>query len=192
MTNNLCATCGKGEIEFQKVKDFETKIRGIPFTVPEAEIGICNKCGARLFSPQEIRRWQRLYDLEEERTGRLLSWDEIQDTRKGLALSIYSFARLIGTTRQSVYNWEREDRKAPQLRIVDLLLKLVRESASSGSVDVLHFLSEETGVEVSSKRSPERDAPRRRTARRWRQPVEYDRRFKCNSAPTALPSLRSF
>src|SRR5690348_1247923 len=116
MTENRCANCGKGKIEFQNVKDFETKVRGIPFTVPEATIGICNSCGARLFSPEEIKRWQRLFDAEQLDTGKLLSPVQIESIRQGLGLPITLFAQLLGTTRQSVYNWERKDRKSVQLR----------------------------------------------------------------------------
>src|SRR5260370_33065029 len=101
MTNNRCANCGKGEIRFQQVKDFDTKVRGAAFTVPEATVGICDSCGAKFFSPLEIRRWQQLFEAEQIRTGRLLSAEEIESIRKALRLPINSFARLLGTTRQS-------------------------------------------------------------------------------------------
>src|SRR5229473_6142192 len=93
MTENRCANCGKGIIEFQRVKDFETKVRGIPFTVPEATIGICNSCGARLFSPEEIKRWQYLFDAGQLDTGKLLSAGEIASIRQLLDLPINLFAR---------------------------------------------------------------------------------------------------
>ncbi len=197
MTNNRCVNCGRGEIEFQNVKDFETKIRGVPFKVPEATVGVCNSCGARLFSPQEIRRWQQLFDAQQLRTGRLLSAEEIGNIRQGLGLPISLFAQLLGTTRQSVYNWERKDRKSPQLRLVDLLLRLIRESTASGTVDVLQFLSEQSEVELTlpnrARRcnSPRR-SPRRDPRRRWCEPSEYDRAFGSNDAAIALPSLRNF
>lgn len=197
MTNNRCANCGKGGIEFQNVTDFETKVRGVPFTIREAKIGICNSCGARLFSPQEIRRWQQLYDAQQLLTGRLLSAEEIGSIRRGLGLPISLFAQLLGTTRQSVYNWERKDRKSPQLRLVDLLLKVVRESAANRTVDVLQFLSEQTGVELRpSNHTPgcisSRRLMRRHLRLRWRDPGEYDRLLGSQGVPIALPSLRNF
>jgi putative zinc finger/helix-turn-helix YgiT family protein len=197
MSNNRCANCGKGKIQFQNVKDFETKVRGVPFTVPEATVGICNSCGAKLFSPQEIRRWHQLFDAQQLRTGRLLSAEEIGSIRQGLGLPINLFAQLLGTTRQSVYNWERKDRKSPQMRLVDLLLKLVRESGATGTVDVLQFLSEQTGVELNGLNHtptsiPSRRLIRRDPRRRWRNPCEYDRVFGSHGIPIALPSLRNF
>jgi len=197
MTKNRCANCGKGEIKFQNVKDFETQVRGVPFTVPEATIGICNACDARFFSPQEITRWQQLFDAQQVRSGRLLSAEEIASIRLGLGMSINSFAQLLGTTRQSVYNWERKDRKSPQLRLVDLLLRLIRESSASGTVEVLQFLSEQSGLDVIVPRQS-RDCvisrrPRRRgSRRRWHEPGDYDRVFASSGQPIPLPSLRSY
>ena len=196
MINNRCVNCGKGEIQFQSVKDFETKVRGVPFTVPEATVGTCNSCGAKLFSPQEIRRWQQLFDAQQVSTGRLLSAEEIGSIRQGLGLPINLFAQLLGTTRQSVYNWERKDRKSPQMRLVDLLLRLARESAANGNVDVLQFLSEQSGIESTLRDRSGRCISLRRLARRdsrrrWRHPAEYDQVFDSNGAAIALPSLRS-
>jgi putative zinc finger/helix-turn-helix YgiT family protein len=198
MTENHCANCGKGKIEFQSVKDFETKVRGVPFTVPEASVGICNSCGAKFYSPNEIRRWQQLFDAQQVAAGRLLSAEEISSIRQGLGLSVSSFALLLGTTRQSVYNWERRDRKSPQLGLVDLLLRLVRESAANGNVEVLHFLSEQSGVEITTATRSDRCTPpwrsRRRDSsrRRWCDPAQYDQAVGSTGPAKALPSLRSF
>lgn len=197
MTENHCANCGKGKIEFQNVKDFETKVRGVPFTVPEASVGICNSCGAKFYSPNEIRRWQQLFDAQQLAVGRLLTAEEIASIRQGLGLSVSAFALLLGTTRQSVYNWERKDRKSPQLRLVDLLLRLVSESVANGMVDVPEFLSEQSGVELTPRSDSPRDVSTRRPARReprrrWREPGEYDRVFGSHGVVIALPSLRKF
>lgn len=66
------------------------------------------------------------------------------------------FARLIGCTRQSIYNWEKVDRASPPSRMADLLMKLVRQSLHSEMVDVLTFLLEEAkkwGVVIEVRRS---------------------------------------
>lgn len=197
MTKNRCANCGKGEVRFQQVKDFDTKVRGAAFTVPEATVGICDFCSAKFFSPQEIRRWQQLFEAEQTRTGRLLSAEEIESIRKALCLPINSFAQLLGTTRQSVYNWERKDRKGPQLRLVDLLLRLVRESMASGTVNVLQFLGMQSGVELTIPNQPPEcvslhRSGRKALRRRWHEPGEYDRTFATSGRPIPLPSLRSY
>ncbi len=197
MIENKCASCGKGDIEFQTVNDFETKVRGVPFVVPEATVGICNSCGARFFSPKEITRWQLLFEAGQLDTRSLLSAEEIENIRQGLGLPINLFARLLRTTRQSVYNWERKDRKSPQLGLVDLLLRLVRESAANGPVDVLHFLSEQSGVELTTtNRSQQynslRRGRRRNSRRKWRDRAEYDRAIGSSGPAVPLPSLGSF
>jgi putative zinc finger/helix-turn-helix YgiT family protein len=197
MAKNRCASCGKGEIQFQNIKDFKTNVRGVPFTLPEARVGVCSSCGARFYSPTEIRRWQQLVDAQQVSTGRLLGPEEIEDIRQALGLSINSFAALLGSTRQSVYNWERKDRKGPQLRLVDLLLRLIRESTTNGTVNVLQFLSEQSGLRlVLTERSHQclsaRRSRRRDSRRRWRDPSEYDRAVGSSGPAVALPSLRSY
>lgn len=197
MSENHCANCGKGIIEFHNVKDFKTRVRGASFTVPEASVGICNSCGAKFYSPDEIRRWRQLFDAEQLAGGKLLRAEEVASIRQGLGLSVSSFASLLGTTRQSVYNWERNDRKSPQLRLVDLLLRLVSESVANGMVDVLEFLSEQTGVELEcasgARRCPPVFRPRRRDSRRrWCDPAQFDQAFGTAGPAKALPSLRSY
>jgi len=53
------------------------------------------------------------------------------------------FARLIGSTQQSVSMWEKKSRTTPPIRTADLLMKLVRQSLTSEPVDVLPFLLDE-------------------------------------------------
>ena len=165
MNKNRCAKCGKGEIEFHKVKDFETMVRGVSFTVPEAVIGRCKSCGEKIFDPNEIRRWQQLYETDLLTRGKLLSAAEINKIREALELQINQFARLLGTTRQSVYNWERENRKSPQLRLADLLLRLIDESMKIGAVDVVEFLREQAGMNQRVQRVDRHS----RTRHPWRR-----------------------
>jgi len=195
MNKNRCAKCGKGEIEFHKVKDFETMVRGVSFTVPEATIGRCKSCGEKIFDPNEIRRWQQLYETDLLMRGKLLSADEINKIREALGLQINQFARLLGTTRQSVYNWERENRKSPQLRLADLLLRLIHESMKIGAVDVVEFLREQAGmnqvVQKVSGRSRTRHPWRRRiVSLSRRESWEYDQIFETSDAPNKLPRLQ--
>ena len=65
------------------------------------------------------------------------------------------FARLIGTTRQSLSMWEKAERPSPPLRTVDLLMKLVQQSLSPQPVDILPFLVEEArkwGIVIQVRR----------------------------------------
>ena len=194
MLNSICEECGKGTVQPLKIKNFSTKVRGLPFVVPEAVVRVCDACGARVFDPKEIRRWIRLYDQMAEQRGGIFSANEIRQIRAQLQLSIGSFANLLGCTRQSVYNWEREDRRSPQLRIADLLLRLIRESMAHGPVEVVPFLQEQAramGVEISTKASK----PKGKYLKNWGTALElppcseFDQLFGIHEEPVDLPQL---
>jgi putative zinc finger/helix-turn-helix YgiT family protein len=195
MSKNHCAKCGKGEIEIRKVDNFETMIRGNHFTVPEAKIGVCKSCGAKVFDPIEIRRWQKLYETDLVHKGHFLAASDIRNIRQALGLQISQFALLLGTTRQSVYNWERDNRNSPQMKLVDLLLRLIRKSMEEGVVDVVQYLREQAGLdghvhEDCTSRPPGRlqRAGLRRIG--LRESCEYERAVGFQGAPIELPRLR--
>ena len=54
-----CPECGQGTIEPTRFQNYKTTIRGYPFTVPEAWIGVCDTCGVRTFNAQETVLVQR-------------------------------------------------------------------------------------------------------------------------------------
>jgi len=141
--NYICEECGEGTVEAKTFKDYQTKIDGYSFVVPEAIIGICNKCGAEHFSAEEHQHWKELYYQELEQDGKVLSAEEIVALRRKLGLSQQQFASLLGCAWKSVYNWEKQDRNRPQSRMADLLLRLLENSLLFGNVDVLSFLHSE-------------------------------------------------
>ncbi len=133
-----CQECGRGTVNERFIPEYHTKIKGYPFVVRGARIGMCNECGAEHFAAQETECWERTF--EEEHGRHFLAPEEIQELQRSLGLTMEQFAFLIGCTRQSLYNWKRPDRNRPQSRMANLLMKLVRESRESGKVDVLRFL----------------------------------------------------
>ncbi len=133
-----CQECGRGIVQDRIIPEYTTKIKGYPYVVADAIVGVCNTCNAEHFSVQETERWEQMF--EEEHDRHLLSPEEIQEIRKSLSLTMEQFAFLLGCTRQSLYNWERADRSSPQSRMADLLMKLVRESSERAEVHVLRFL----------------------------------------------------
>jgi len=193
MFDFLCEDCGKGTIRSRTIQNFATKIRGNPFVVPAAVVGVCDNCGAQVFDPVEVRRWEDLFTAGLERKGDLLTSKQIRSVREDLGLSIADFAKLVGATRQSVYNWEREDRKAPQIRLVDLLIRLICESRASGKVDILVFLQEQAkavGGSVTIK-------PASSLSTEWPDRTfelapanRFDQLYQTGEPPTALPALR--
>jgi len=138
-----CTECGIGTVRTTRVQNYKTKIKGYPFVVDEAVIGICDNCKAKHFASSETKRWEELFYQSLEQRQAFLSPIEITELRKGLDLSMEDFARLIGCTRQSIYNWEKAARTFPPSRMADLVMKLVRGSLSYGKMDVLAFLLEE-------------------------------------------------
>lgn len=151
-----CPECESGTVRTTLVHNYKTKIKGYPFVVDEAVIGVCDQCQAESFAPEETRRWEELFSRSLEARQAFLSPEEITELRKALGLSMEDFARLIGSTRQSISMWERTNRTSPPIRTADLLMKLVRQSLQSGPVDVLTFLLEEAkkwGVIIEVRRS---------------------------------------
>jgi putative zinc finger/helix-turn-helix YgiT family protein len=138
-----CPECGRGVVETTKIRNYKTKIKGYPFIVDEALMGICTHCKTENFAPEETERWERLFyqTLEERRA--FLSAEEITQLRTALGLSMEDFARLIGATRQSLSTWEKTHRGSPPSRTADLLMKLVKASVHTGTVDVTTVLLEE-------------------------------------------------
>lgn len=138
-----CPECGLGTVLTTPVLNYKTRIKGYPFIVDEAFIGVCNQCRAESFAPEETKRWEGLFYRSLEARRAFLSPEEIRDLRTALGVSMEDFARLIGCTRQSISAWEKQDRSSPPSRMADLLMKLVRQSLQAGSVDVIGFLLEQ-------------------------------------------------
>src|SRR5229473_4032939 len=135
-----CDKCGHGVVKANKVPKYETKIDGIPFSVENALIGVCDQCGAKYFNARETKRWRDLFFQQQLQKKCILTASGISELRGRMGLTIAEFARLIGSSRQALYLWESPDREAPQSRTADLLIQLVRESFIYGSVDAIEFL----------------------------------------------------
>src|SRR5437660_1207961 len=152
-----CQECGQGTVLEKIFPEYKTKVKGYPFTAENARIGVCDRCGAEHFDPNETLRWRAL--LEDKQSESYMQPAEIRELHKHLGLSMEQFAILLGSTRQSLYNWERSDRTSPQSRMADLFMRLIRESHLVGQIDVLNFLkteAEKLGFRftISSKAKP--------------------------------------
>jgi putative zinc finger/helix-turn-helix YgiT family protein len=140
-----------------RVFNYKTKIKGYPFTVDEALIGVCDRCGTESFAPEETKRSEELFYRSLEDRHAFLAPQEITELRVALGLSMEDLARLIGCTRQSISAWEKPARTSLPSRMADLLMKLVRKSHQTGSVDVLPFLLDEArkwGIVIELRQSP--------------------------------------
>lgn len=151
-----CPECGKGTIQPMRFQNYKTTIRGYPFVVPEAWLGVCDACGTRLFNAKETERWTALFEQALSERGAYLSAQEISQLRKSLGLSKKDFAHLIGATGRSLYTWESAHRATPPSRSADLLMKLVRASLHRGKIDVIDLLlveGKKWGLEVEVQRT---------------------------------------
>jgi putative zinc finger/helix-turn-helix YgiT family protein len=156
-----CPECGRGTVRSTSILNYKTKIKGYPFVVDEALIGVCDQCGSESFAPEETKRWEELFYRSLEARHAFLSPQEMMELRTSLGLSMEDFARLTGCTRQSISAWEKPDRSAPPSRMADLLMKLLRESLRVGAIDVLPFLLSEAqkwGMVIELRRPPMRSA----------------------------------
>lgn len=145
-----CQECGQGTVRDRVFHDFPTKLKGYPLTVDEAHIGVCDRCGAQHFDPNETARWRTL--LAEKQAESYLQPVDIRKLQSLLGLTREQFAILLGCTRQSLYNWGRPDRTAAQSRMADLFMRLIRESYAAGEINVLTFLiaeAEKLGFSLS-------------------------------------------
>ena len=135
-----CPECGQGTVRDTRVPTYSTMIRGCPFVVRDALIGVCDSCGSKHFIDTETKKWAEAF--ERSQSSLYLSPSEIRGVRKALALTTDQFSFLIGCSRQSLYNWESETRSAPPSRTVDLIVRMLKKRLD-GPIDVLQFVEEE-------------------------------------------------
>jgi len=136
-----CQECHKGVVRAQQRADIPFKVDGIPFNVPEGTVGVCDNCGAEVLSAKECKRWRALFEQMQQQSDRLLCPEDIMGLKAQLGYTTTQLAGLIGATRQSVTQWMNASRVAPQSRMADVLLRLVRECLATDSVEVLPFLT---------------------------------------------------
>jgi DNA-binding transcriptional regulator YiaG len=137
------------------VHNYKTKIKGFPFLVDEAVIGICDHCQAESFAPEETKRWEAAFQKSLEGQHAFLTPSEIRTLRRAMALSLEDFARLIGCTRQSIMAWEHPERTTPPSRMADLMLRVLQRAWAEGAVDVTALLVAEAkkwGVVIELRR----------------------------------------
>jgi DNA-binding transcriptional regulator YiaG len=137
--------------------------------VEEALVGVCDYCRAESFAPEETQRWEVAFYRTLDARQAFRSPAEITKLRTEMGLSMEEFARLMGCTRQSVFAWEQPDRATPPSRMADLLLRLLRQSWTEGTVDVLHILLEEArkwGVTIEVRQSSSQARTGKRTLAR--------------------------
>src|SRR4030042_5755523 len=56
-----CPECGLGTVRTTRVQNYKTKIKGYPFVVDEAFIGVCDHCKAEHFASTETKHWEQLF-----------------------------------------------------------------------------------------------------------------------------------
>jgi hypothetical protein len=82
-----CPACGLGVVQTTRIRSYKTKIKGYPFVVDEAIIGMCNHCQVRHFAPEETKRWEQLFSHTLAARKAFLSPEEITELRTTLSVS---------------------------------------------------------------------------------------------------------
>lgn len=151
----LCESCGKGQVQQTKVKNFEVKLFDCPFTIKTANIEVCDHCGEKSYDAKELHRWQNLYKKWEEKTNKHFSPSDIIRIRKRLRLTQSEFAKVIGVSRQSLINWEKEGSTATHTRSVEIILRLLDNDPISGGDSNANEILKFAGIEASSSEPSE-------------------------------------
>ncbi len=73
IVNYTCEECFEGTVLKITVQNYKAKIEGRDFVVPEAVIGVCNKCEAKHFDIKETKRWANLYHALERAIRNILA-----------------------------------------------------------------------------------------------------------------------
>src|SRR5262245_18913471 len=136
MTYLPCPKCGKGRLRDEILVNFETRLRGIPITIPEAHVRKCDSCGEIVFPVKEMRRWEELQLAALRSANALPDSIQIKHIREGLRLNVSQFADLMGITRQTAHAWERTD-GGPGLSPAGLLLLLIAREQAGASIRVI-------------------------------------------------------
>lgn len=85
--------CGKGTVQTKVLEIHEVVINKIPFTIKDAQLGVCDHCGETIISVLERKRWLKLYqkkypppkpDIEKIKAMNKQRWKDEQARRKEL------------------------------------------------------------------------------------------------------------
>jgi len=129
----ICPNCGEKSLKSIKIDRFDTKVKGVAFTVSNALIKECDECGEKVFSYKEVRRWEEDFKEDLLKKDGLLSAEQIRDLRKSLKLDIKEFAQLFAVTQLNVHAWESKTINSLSLGPAALLLALLKEDIQNDS-----------------------------------------------------------
>ena len=105
--NYKCPECGKGMVRTERFKDYPTKVKGIPFLVPFAYIGVCSACGRKNFNAAERQRWEKIfYNKASQRSA-------LRELQKKVKESAFELRRLQLLTRKTIRKWDKRMRLKP-------------------------------------------------------------------------------
>jgi len=133
----LCEECGKGQVHERTIKDFEVTLFEKSFLVSDAKVDICEACAAKSYDAKELRRWKKLYERWEQKAANHLGPADIVRIRKSLNLTQADFAQLIGVSRQSLINWEKDSVDYTHTGSVEILLRLLDHDLTHGSNSIM-------------------------------------------------------
>lgn len=141
MAKMSCPKCKNGKLEVTVLRNFETRLKGIPFVVEDAKVLQCVKCGEKVYAAKEIERWEQVQKNYLQSKGLLMTPEQVKHLRETIGFSVADLACLLGVTRQTVYSWESNSTGGVQLGPASLLLGLLCDEELNGnSIGALMFL----------------------------------------------------
>lgn len=135
-----CPSCGVDKMKAKVIREFDTKLGGVPFVAKNAKVFECENCGERIFDAKEIKSWEVELKDQLRQKGLIITPQEIKNIRGVLNLNVSDFAKLFGVTRQTVYAWEDDTTTGIQLGPAALLISLLREELENRMAGVYEFL----------------------------------------------------
>lgn len=125
-----CPTCGKIEMSEQTLENYRTRMRGIPFIVPQAKLHICGSCEEEVTSAREMRRWETVQRDMLREEGLLPKPAEVREFREKLGFSKSQLALFCNATISDVSAWEDEEvglKISPEALLIQLLIQESKE-----------------------------------------------------------------
>ena len=135
-----CPDCDSGTMVEEVVAEYEARLGGVTFKVPNARIHRCSDCNGISVDAQELKRWRKIRDEHLATLGQAPSPAEVRKLRERLGLSVATLANLLGVTRQTVHAWERENGQGVPFSPSSLLVRMLQVETDQQLPGIFSYL----------------------------------------------------
>jgi hypothetical protein len=114
MKQIACPECHKGVIEQIVIPQHPTQVGGADFTVTDATVTKCNRCGFTAVAATEFKRWEEQRRSALQERGFLPTPERIERVLTRFGLSRADLAHLVAVTRQTIQGWMKDPALIPE------------------------------------------------------------------------------